>query len=122
MITLPDPPPPDNGQAEGERRRNVALHRLRIHRAAVVRQLQRAAVAVALDTGRVNADDVRGRVSIPTSVSPKVNGAAFRELAEAGILVTVGFRLSVRPEAHRRPLTEWHLADRPEPAPPPRPL
>lgn len=112
MTSLPNPSSSANGTIEGERRRDDAHHRLRVHYPAVIRLLQRAAVTAALDQGRVNADDVRALVAIPGSVSPKVNGAAFRELAEAGILVAVGFRRSARPEAHRRQLTEWQLADR----------
>lgn len=111
MSIIPPIPPSDDGR-EGERRRDEAINRLRFHRAVIVRRLQRAAVGIALDTGRVTADDVRGRVPIPRNITPKTNGAAFRELAEAGILAAVGYRLSVRPEAHRRPVTEWRLADR----------
>ena len=112
MATLFDDLPANNGGAEGERRRDEALARLRVHRAALIRELQAAALRVALDRGEVCADDVRALVTIPAGINPKVNGAALRELADAGILSNTGtYRRSRRPEAHARPLPVWRLAD-----------
>lgn len=96
---------------EGEARRDKALSLLRARRAALVRELQTAALRAALERGELCADDVRAVVPIPANISPKVVGAAFRELADAGILRRAGFRASTRPIAHARPLSVWRLAD-----------
>ena len=112
MFNLFDDLPANNGGAEGERRRDEALARLRVHRAALIRELQAAALRVALERGEVCADDVRALVPIPAGISPKVVGAAFRELADAGILSNTGtYRRSCRPAAHARSLPVWRLAD-----------
>jgi len=96
---------------DGEARRDAALHLLRIHRAAVVRDLTRAALRLALERGTLTADDVRAVVAIPPGVRPVVVGAAVRYLAEAGIIRRIGYRPSTRAAAHARPLAVWTLAD-----------
>jgi hypothetical protein len=96
---------------EGERRRDAALSLLRVRRAALVRDLTRAAVRLALERGTVTADDVRAVVPIPEGIRPVVVGAAFRDAALAGILRRTGYRPSTRPAAHARPLAVWQLAD-----------
>lgn len=101
---------PPNG-AEGEALRDAALAVLRVHRSELVRALQITALRVALQRGTVTADDVRGLVEIPTGTSPKVVGAAFRDLALSGILRRTGYQNSTRAKAHARPLTVWALAD-----------
>ena len=112
MFNLFDDLPASNGEAEGERLRDSALDALRIHRAAVVRDLTRAALRLALERGTLTADDVRAVVPIPPGINPKVNGAALRELAEAGILSNTGnYRRSCRPQAHARVNPVWSLAD-----------
>lgn len=113
MFNLFDDLPARNGGAEGERRRDEALAILRTRRsAALIRDLQVAAVRIALERGEVCADDVRALVPIPADINPKVVGAAFRELADAGILSNTGtYRRSCRPQAHARPLPVWRLAD-----------
>jgi hypothetical protein len=100
------------GRAEGEARRDAALTLLRSRRAALVRDLTRAAVRIALDRDTLTADDVRAIVPIPEGIRPAVLGAAIRELAVAGILRRIDYRRSSRPEAHARPLAVWQLADR----------
>jgi hypothetical protein len=110
MTMIPPIPPSDDGR-EGKRRRDEALGRLRGHRAAVVRLLQRAAVRIALDAGTVTADDVRALLSIPADMSPKLVGCAFRDLADAHLVRRIGYRPSVRAVAHARPLSVWQLAD-----------
>ncbi len=102
MATLFDELPANNGGAEGERRRDKALAILRARRSALIRELQAAALRVGLDRGEVCADDVRALVAIPPDMSPKVVGAAFRELADAAYLRRAGFRNSNRPAAHAR--------------------
>lgn len=112
MFNLFDEGPARNGATESEVRRDEALALLRAHRAALIRELQSAALHIACERGEVCADDVRALVPIPPDVSPKVVGAAFRELAAAGILSHTGtYRRSCRPVAHARPLPLWQLAD-----------
>ena len=112
MFNLFDDLPASNGEAEGERRRDEALALHRARSAALIRNLQAAALRVALERGEVCADDVRALVPIPAGISPKVVGAAFRELADAGILSNTGtYRRSCRPAAHARPNPVWALAD-----------
>lgn len=105
MTILPSTP------SEGEALRDAALAVLRIHRATLIRQCQRAAVLAALADGEVTADAVRAAVPIPDGINPKLVGAAFRDLATAGVLERVGYVVSRRPAAHARPLSLWHLAD-----------
>jgi hypothetical protein len=111
MFSLFGPDPARNGPGDGEGRRDAALALLRVRRADLIRILQAVALRVALERGEVCADDVRALVAIPPTVSPKCVGAAFRELADAGLLRRAGFRNSNRPIAHARPLSVWRLAD-----------
>ncbi len=111
MPSLFDPDSDRNGAAEGEARRDKALAILRARRAALVRELQAAALRVGLERGEVCADDCRAVVPIPAGISPKVVGAAFRELADAGFLRRTGFRTSVRPIAHARAVSVWKVVD-----------
>jgi len=111
MHSLFDDVPDCNGLDEGKRRRDVALARLHEHHADIIRKLQFAAIHVALETGTTCADDVRALVAIPPGMSPKVVGPAFRELAADGLLVRIGSRPSIRPEAHARSIAVWQLAD-----------
>jgi hypothetical protein len=96
---------------EGEARRDAALNLLRVHRAAIVRDLTRAAVRLALELGEVTADELRAKVTIPPGIRPVVVGAVFRDLADAGILCRVGYRNSKRAAAHARPVSIWRLVD-----------
>jgi hypothetical protein len=100
-------PPGDSGEA----RRDAALAQLSARRPAIIRDIQRAAVRLALDLGNITADDIRAAVTIPPGVRPTVVGAAVRVLAIAGIIRKIDFRPSRRPVAHARPLTVWALTD-----------
>jgi hypothetical protein len=111
MSSLFDADPGRNGGAEGEARRDAALNRLRVRRAALIRECTAAALRLALERGEVCADDVRALVLIPADISPKLVGVVFRDLSDAGILRRDGFRKSIRPIAHARPLSVWRLAD-----------
>lgn len=111
MSNLFDFRPDHNDELDGATRRDAALALLRARRATLIRELQIAALRVVLDRGQVCADDVRALVPIPSAVSPKVVGAAFRGLATAGLLRRDGFANSKRPQAHARPLSQWQLAD-----------
>jgi hypothetical protein len=102
---------PSFNVAEGEACRDAALNLLRVHRAAIIRDLTRAAVRLALERGEITADDVRAVAPIPPGIRPVVVGAAIRDLADAGIIHRVGYRNSTRPAAHARPLAVWRLAD-----------
>lgn len=103
--------PPIGNAGDGEVRRDAALNLLRQRRAALVRDLTRAAVRLALTGDDITADDVRAVVPIPEGIKPVVVGAAMRDLADTGIIRRVGYRNSQRPEAHARPLSVWRLAD-----------
>lgn len=105
-------PPDGENNGDGERLRDEALNLLRTHRAAIVRELTRAAVTIALERGTVCADDVRDRVPIPPGIRPVVVGAAMRDAADAGIITRIGYRKTRRALAHARPLTVWQLTDR----------
>ena len=83
MSNLFDPEPARNGAGEGETLRDKALSLLHAHRAAVVRDLTRAAVRLALERGTITADDVRDVVPIPPGIRPVVVGAAIRDAAAA---------------------------------------
>lgn len=96
---------------DGETLRDAALYLLRQRRAALVRDLARAAVRLALTGDDITADDVRAVVPIPNGIRPVVVGAAMRDLADAGIIQRVGYRPSARAVAHARPLSVWRLAD-----------
>lgn len=96
---------------DGETLRDAALDLLRTHRTELVRTCTVAALRIALDRGTVCADDVRGIVPIPDGISPKLVGAVFRDLADAGILFRDGYRPSTRPVAHARPISIWDLVD-----------
>jgi hypothetical protein len=107
MTTLPPIGNSDNGEA----RRDAALNLLRVHRAAIIRDLTRAAARLALERHEITADEVRAVVPIPPGIKPVVVGAVFRDLADAGIIRRIGYRNSKRPAAHARPLAVWRLAD-----------
>lgn len=110
MFSLFDDLPASNGGSDGEHLRDEALDALRIRRAAVVRDLTRAALRLALERGTLTADDVRAVVPIPPGIRPCVAGAAIRDAA--GILTQTGeYVRSRRPVAHARPLPVWRLAD-----------
>lgn len=96
---------------EGERRRDAALVKLRGKNPNLFDRLTAAALAVAIRTGAVVADDLRAAVPIPAGASPKVVGSVFGNLATAGLLTAAGDVKTARPKAHARPVTRWRLAD-----------
>ena len=112
MSSLFDPGPPRNGRAEGGARRYAALALLRARRSVLIREMQTAALRIALESGEVTADDVRPLVMIPADIKPAFVGVVFKDLAHAGILRHSGiYRRSCRPVAHARPNPIWRLAD-----------
>ena len=110
MTTTP-PPPPDDPGAEGERRRDEALARLRLYRAVLIRRVQRAYVGLLRARGPSTCDAVRALVGIPPTIDPRLVGAAVRQLAELGLIRRAGLARSERPQAHRRDLVVWEIAD-----------
>jgi hypothetical protein len=95
----------------GERRRDEAHDRLKTHRLALVRRIQRAFVCRLLVEGAATTDAVRILVRIPPGVDPRVVGAAIRALALDRLIVAVGRRRSARPEAHARWVDLWDIRD-----------
>jgi hypothetical protein len=113
MSNVPPPPPPHNGgRAEGERLRDAALRLLRVHRAALVRRIQRAYLRHLLDTGPDTPDPVRELVPIPPGIDARVVGGAVKAIADDGLIVPTGNRKrSRRPKAHARKLDVWAIRD-----------
>jgi hypothetical protein len=111
-VSVPTTPSPTAGGAEGERLRDEALDRLRLCRAALVRRVQRVYLDQLLTHGPSTSDPVRALVPIPPRIDPRLVGAAVRQLAELGLLRRAGLGRSERPEAHRRDLAVWEVADR----------
>ncbi|MBM3983996.1 MAG: hypothetical protein FJ304_27750 [Planctomycetes bacterium] len=107
---------PIGNAGEGEARRDAALNRLRVHRPALVRRLQRAFVRHLLDFGPDISDAVRAVVPIPPGIDPRVVGSAVRTLAtDYHVTVPTGGRKhSRRPESHARKLDVWAIRDRSE--------
>jgi len=100
-------------QLDGDRRRDHALRLLRDRRAVLIRLVQRAYLVLLLDRGSPSTTDpVRAVVPIPSGTDPRLVGAAVRALADRGLIHRAGLSRSVRPEAHRRDLPLWALADR----------
>jgi hypothetical protein len=101
-----------DGQAEGERRKNAAHVLLMARRAALVRQAQRALLLAALDRGESTADDVAAAVDVPPTVDARLLGAAPGALVRAGLIRLAGYVRSNRPERHASVIAVWRLADR----------
>ena len=64
-----------------------------------------------LATGEATADAVRNVVKLPPGIDPKLFGSVPGALARGGIIRKAGFTESDRPQAHRRPILVWQLAD-----------
>jgi hypothetical protein len=96
---------------DGECRKRAALTLLELRRAALVRRCRRALLGLLLERDTATADDVRRLVPMPPSINPKLVGAAVAGLADLDLMRQTGYVLSSRPEAHRRPVGIWTLAD-----------
>jgi hypothetical protein len=103
---------PAGDPVEGERRRDHALDRLRVHRAHLVRGVQRALLSYLLTHGPSTSDPIRDLVQLPPGIDPRLVGAAARRLAELDLICRAGLSRSVRPEAHSRDLPVWDVTDR----------
>ena len=96
---------------EGERLKQEALANLTARRAATVRQGQRGMLFKLLADGECTADDVRDSIDIPQGLNPTCLGAVPGPLARAGIIESMGYEKSCRPEAHARIISRWGLRD-----------
>lgn len=104
-------PTPAADRLEGERRRDLALELLRLHRAALTRRLQRAFLTHLLSHGPDTSDAVRFAVPMPPGIRPCCVGGAVRGLATLRLIHKLRRAQSVRPEAHGRDLPEWEVTD-----------
>ncbi|MFH1417079.1 MAG: hypothetical protein ABII12_02170 [Planctomycetota bacterium] len=97
--------------ADGERRKLSPHALLAAQRATYLLRGRRALLRRLLVVGTATADDVRDVVELPDGINPVMLGAVPAPLARAGIVESVGFVESRRPDAHARPLTLWRLAN-----------
>ena len=97
---------------DGEARKQKRLTAFQERRADYVRQGQRALLTCLLDKTTATADDVRPAVELPPSIDPRCLGAVPGVLAKAGIIRSLGYVKSNRPERHASPIQLWALADR----------
>lgn len=102
-----------NGRRDGLARRDDAHTILKVRRAAVLRDAQRALLKGLLVADTMTADDVRDCIHLPADIKPVCLGAAPSPLAKAGLIRRIGYEQYCRPEAHARPISVWTLADRP---------
>lgn len=100
------------GRDEGEAKKQDRLALLRERRAGYVRCGQRALLTCLLDKTTATADDVRQAVDLPSHVDARCLGAVPGPLAKAGIIRSLGYTKSLRPERHASPILVWMLADR----------
>ncbi len=100
------------GQNEGEARKQERHTLLRERRAVYVRRGQRALLGRLLATDTATADDVYESVELPPSIDPRCLGAVPGSLARAGIIRSLGYVKSARPERHASPIQVWTIADR----------
>ena len=100
------------GQTESEARKQERHTLLRERRAIYVRCGQRALLARLLAADTATADDVYASVELPESIDPRCLGAVPSSLARAGIIRSLGYKKSARPERHASPIQVWTIADR----------
>ena len=104
----------DNGRrepTEGEARKQERHALMRECRAIYVRRGQRALLARLLAAKTATADDVYESVDLPPCIDPRCLGAVPGSLARAGIIRSLGYIKSARPQRHASPIQVWALAD-----------
>jgi hypothetical protein len=101
-----------NGRHKDEEKKQERLTLLRERRAIHVRRGQRALLARLLSGETATADYVYESVELPPSIDPRCLGAVPGSLARAGIIRSLGYIKSARPERHASPIQVWTLADR----------
>ena len=100
------------GQTRGKTRKQERHSLLRERRVVYVRRGQRALLNRLLCGETATADDVRDSVKLPLSIDPRCLGAVPGSLARAGIIRSLGYVKSARPERHASPIQVWAIADR----------
>lgn len=92
---------------EAERRKRSGMARASEGRSIWLQHAREVAVAIAMQQGHVNADDVRAAgVETPPNTSPNIWGMVFQE----DRFRFLGYTHSKRPEAHSNLLRDWGLA------------
>lgn len=102
---------PNPFDESGEALKNAALLLHEAQRSGLLLEVRRRFVQCLLARGTATVDDARAGVVIPTGIDPVCLGAVPGALARANIIRRNGYRASMRPEAHARPLSEWRLLD-----------
>ena len=103
---------PSDKLADGERRKSDVLDSLAERRDVCVNQGRRALLLAMLSgDDRATADDVYPAVELPPGLDPRCLGAVPKALARHGIIRSVGFVRSARPQRHASPIQQWELAD-----------
>jgi hypothetical protein len=97
---------------DGERCRDDALRLLRDRRAALVCSVQRAYLALLLDSGPSATDPAWAAVPIPDEIARRMGDAAVRQLTGLDLIERAGLSRSVGPEAHGRDLPLCTITDR----------
>ena len=101
-------------QTAGQARKQKRHLLLRERRALYVRRGQRALLARLLAAETATADDVYESVELPPSIAPRCLGAVPASLVRAGIIRSLGYVKSARPERHASPIQVWTLANQSE--------
>ena len=101
----------NNGQSEGERRKEEAFNTLEAHRARLILAGRRALLLSALRNGSATADDVRDAVKVPPGINPKFLGTVPSPFAKANIIRAKRQVKTRRPVGHARFITEWEITN-----------
>lgn len=99
------------GRTEGEARKRERHAMLRELRGVYVRRAQRVLLLRLLESETATADDVHESVELPPSIDPRCLGAVPGSLARAGIIRSLGYAKSARPERHASPIQVWTLTN-----------
>ena len=95
----------------GQELKAAAFDLLEVTREEIILKARRRFGDALLRNGEATTDDAREGLEIPEGVDPVCLGAVPGFLARQGIIRRVGYRPSLRPEAHARPLSIWGLLD-----------
>lgn len=101
----------NDGQAEGERRKQEAFDTLEAHREQLILAGRRALLLSALRNGFATADDVRDAVPLPVGINPKCFGTVPSPLAKANIIRAKRQVKTRRAVGHARFVTEWEITN-----------
>jgi hypothetical protein len=97
----------------GKQIKAAILDRHDARRGAILNRARRAMLLLLLSgVESVTADDLCLTAQVPAGIDPRCLGAVPVPLVKAGIIQHEGYRASLRPEAHSRPLRVWRLIDR----------